>query len=166
MTSPSARRHALFPGSFDPFTLGHLDLVRRVRALFGRVTVGIAHHAEKRTLFDAKERVELAREATRDLPNVEVILIEGLVVHAAESIGADALVRGLRTGTDFDFETQMAQTNRAMLPRIDTVFFVPAPELAHVSSTLVRQIATLGGDPAPFVPACVAAALARKAKRI
>lgn len=161
----SDRRHALFPGTFDPFTLGHLDLVRRAGAVFGRVTVGVAHNAEKRTLFTAEERVRLAREATRDLPDVGVALVEGLVVHAAAKLGATVLVRGVRSGTDFDFETQMAHTNRSMLPEVDTVFFVPAPAFAHVSSTLVRQIAELGGDPAPFVPECVARALAERSKR-
>lgn len=161
----TARRHALFPGTFDPITLGHLDVVRRAHAMFGRVTIGVAHNAEKRTLFPAEERVRLAREATRELEGVDVALIEGLVVHAAEKLGATVLVRGVRSGTDFDFETQMAHTNRQMLPTVDTVFFVPAPAYAHVSSTLVRQIAELGGDPTPFVPPSVAKALAERAKR-
>lgn len=165
MASPTPPRHALFPGSFDPFTLGHLDLVRRARALFGRVTVGVAHNSEKRGLFTAEERVALAREALQDLDHVDVTLIEGLSVHAAERLGAGVIVRGVRSGTDFDFEVQMALTNRAMLPRVDTVFFVPAPEFAHVSSTLVRDIARLGGDPAPFVPVNVARALAAKRGR-
>ncbi|MBK7878140.1 MAG: pantetheine-phosphate adenylyltransferase [Planctomycetes bacterium] len=165
MSHSETARHALFPGTFDPLTLGHVDLVRRACQLFGRVTVGIAHNAAKKTLFSAEERVQLAREALRGLEGVEVVLIEGLSVHAAERIGAHVLVRGVRSGTDFDFEVQMALTNRAMLPRIDTVFFVPAPEFAHVSSTLVRQIAELAGDPAPFVPGNVAKALAKKLGR-
>lgn len=157
-------RHALFPGSFDPFTLGHLDLVRRAHALFGRVTVGVAHNSQKQGLFDARERVELVREAARGVAGLDVVLIEGLVVDAAEKLGAEVLVRGVRSGTDFDFETQMAQTNRALLARIETVFFVPAPELSHISSTLVRQIATLGGDVRAFVPPNVARALAERAR--
>lgn len=165
MATHANARHALFPGTFDPLTLGHVDLVRRARQLFGRVTVGIAHNAAKKTLFTAEERVRLAREALAEFGGVEVELIEGLSVDAAEKLGADVLVRGVRSGTDFDFEVQMALTNRAMLPRIDTVFFVPAPEFAHVSSTLVRQIAELGGDAAPFVPTNVARALAKKLGR-
>lgn len=157
-------RHALFPGSFDPFTLGHQDLVRRAQALFGRVTVGVAHNSQKQGLFDARERIELVREAMRGVSAVEVVLIEGLVVDAAEKLGADVLVRGVRSGTDFDFETQMAQTNRTLLARIETVFFVPAPELSHISSTLVRQIATLGGDVRAFVPPNVARALVERAR--
>ena len=165
MASKHSPRHALFAGSFDPFTLGHMDLVRRAVALFGRVTVGVAHNAEKRSFFTTEERLALVREAVLELGPVEVVRIEGLVVHAAEALSADVLVRGVRGGTDYEFEAQMARTNRSMLPRVDTVFFVPAPELAHVSATLVRQIAQLGGDPAPFVPACVAKALAGKRVR-
>ncbi len=164
MSTPRTPRHALFPGTFDPFTLGHLDLVRRAHALFGRVTIGIAHNSDKRSLFDAHERAELAREATGGLGAIEVTVVEGLVVHAAARIGADVIVRGVRSGTDFDFETQMALTNRQMLPDVDTVFFVPAAEFAHVSSTLVRQIASLGGDVSPFVPSNVALALSRRAR--
>jgi len=154
--------HALFPGSFDPFTLGHLDLVRRAAALFGRVSVGVAHNPSKRTLFDLGERVALIREAVGGIAGVEVVPIEGLVVQAAGALGATVLVRGVRSGTDFDFETQMALTNRTLAPRIDTVFFVPGAQYAHVSSTLVRQIAELGGDVTPFVPEPVARALLKK----
>lgn len=162
-------RHALFPGTFDPFTLGHLDLVRRSLHVFGKVTIGVAHNAEKRSVFDAQERAELVREATRGLPaetegEIDVVLIEGLVVEAAKRLGANVLIRGVRSGTDFDFETQMALTNRQMLPSLDTVFFVPDEHFAHVSSTLVRQIAQLGGDVRPFVPPNVAEALARRAR--
>jgi pantetheine-phosphate adenylyltransferase len=159
-------RHALFPGTFDPFTLGHLDLVRRALHVFGKLTIGVAHNAEKRSMFEAEERAELVREATRSLDGaVEVVLIEGLVVEAAKRLGANVLVRGVRSGTDFDFETQMALTNRQMLPLLDTVFFVPDEHFAHVSSTLVRQIAQLGGDVRPFVPPNVAEALAKRARR-
>jgi len=153
------RQHALFPGTFDPFTLGHLDLVGRAAAMFGRATVGVARNAEKRSLFGAEERAELAREAVRGLDGVDVVLVPGLVVRACEEIGADVIVRGVRGGSDLDLELQMARTNRTLLPSIDTVLLVPAPELAHVSSTLVREIAALGGDVSRFVPKNVADAL-------
>jgi len=159
MPEPPRRGHALFPGTFDPFTLGHLDLVGRAAAMFGRATVGVARNAEKRSLFGAEERAELAREAVRGLDGGDVVLGPGPVVRACEEIGADVIVRGVRGGSDLDLELQMARTNRALLPSIDTVLLVPAPELAHVSSTLVREIAALGGDVSRFVPKNVADAL-------
>lgn len=159
MSAPSAVHHALFPGSFDPFTLGHLDLARRARALFGRVTIAVAANPDKHTLFDAKERVALARGAMRGLSGVDVVQIDGLVVQACQALDADVIVRGVRSGTDFDFEVQMARCNRDMRPTIETVLLVPAPAHAHISSTLVRQIASMGGDASPFVPPEVAEAL-------
>jgi pantetheine-phosphate adenylyltransferase len=159
MTEPSRARHALFPGTFDPFTRGHLDLVARASALFGKVTVGVARNPEKQSMFTAEERAEFVRASVRGLEGVGVVLVPGLVVAACEELGADVLVRGVRGGTDFEFEVQMARTNRVLKPRIDTVLLAPAPEFAHVSSTLVRQIASLGGDASPFVPEVVAQAL-------
>ncbi len=151
--------HALFPGSFDPFTLGHLDLVERGLALFGRVTIGIASHPHKQQVFDAEERVELAREATSQLESVEVALISGLLVAAARELGANTILRGVRGGADLDYEMQMINTNRCMEPMVDTVLLVPSPEVSFISSTLVRQIASMGGDVSAFVPATVLAAL-------
>jgi pantetheine-phosphate adenylyltransferase len=156
--------HALFPGSFDPATLGHLDLVKRAIALFPRVTVGVAHNSEKKCLFTAEERVELLRASTKGLSGIDVRLIHGLVVAACEDIGATVIIRGVRSGTDFDSEVAMARTNRSMLPRIETLLLVPAPELAHVSSSLVREIALAGGDATPFVPPPVAKALRARAR--
>ena len=162
MPRPPPPRQALFPGTFDPFTLGHLDLVARARALFGRVTVGVAQNPEKQALFVAEERAELVRGAVAQIEGVEVVLVAGLIVQACQDLSADVIVRGARSGTDFDYEAQMARTNRGLLPRIDTVLLVPAPEHAHVSSTLVRQIAGLGGDASSLVPANVARALRRR----
>lgn len=165
MTSPTSpgsatcAHHALFPGTFDPFTLGHLDLVARAARLFGRVTVGVARNPEKKSLFSDEERAELARSAVSGIGGIEVTLIPGLIVQACEELHADVIVRGVRSGTDFDFEVQMSRTNRTLLPRIDTVLLAPAPELSHVSSTLVRQIASMGGDPSGLVPPNVAKAL-------
>jgi pantetheine-phosphate adenylyltransferase len=151
--------HALFPGSFDPVTLGHYDLVRRAQALFGRVTVGVAQNPDKPGLFSSAERVLLFREAVSGIPGVEVVEIEGLVVDAAKLLACDVIVRGVRSGTDFDYELSMARTNRALLPAVDTVLLAPPPEYAHISASLVRQIARMGGDVASFVPANVLRAL-------
>lgn len=151
--------HALFPGTFDPVTLGHVDLVRRAAGLFDRVTVLVASHATKQPLFSVERRVELVREALGDLPGVEVATTGGLLVDALEHHGAGIVVRGVRGAADVEYELSMANTNRALRPGMDTVLLGAAPELAHISSTLVRQIASMGGDVAPFVPACVLAAL-------
>lgn len=159
MSGAAGARHALFPGTFDPFTLGHQDLVQRALRLFGRVTVGIALHPEKHHLFDRDERIALARGATRALEGVEVRAIDGLLVDACAALHCDVVVRGVRSGTDFDYEVQMARTNRQLLPTIDTVLLVPDPAIAHVSSTLVRQIASMRGDVSSFVPDGVARAL-------
>jgi pantetheine-phosphate adenylyltransferase len=161
----SLLRHALFPGTFDPVTLGHLDIVRRAQALFGRVTVAVATNPEKHSLFDVEERLELLRLATAGLPGVAVVGFAGLVVDACRELGAEVVVRGVRSGTDCDYELQMARTNRAMAPSVETVLLVPAPEHAHISSTLVRQIASLGGDASAFVPPPVAERLARRYPR-
>ena len=154
--------HVLFPGTFDPPTLGHLDIVERAARLFARVTVGIADHASKKALFEVEERVALMGECVAGRPNVAVVRVEGLVVAATRTLGADALLRGLRSGSDFDYEAQMARTNRVIGGAVDTIFLASSPAVAHVSSTLVRQIAALGGDCTPLVPPPVAAALARR----
>ena len=159
MPPAPSTRHALFPGTFDPFTLGHRDLVLRAQRLFGRVTVGVARNPEKQALYPAEERAELVRGAFAGRPGVEVTLVPGLIVDACRELGADVIVRGVRSGTDFDLEVQMARTNRILLPEVDTVLLAPAPELAHVSSTLVRQIASMGGDASAFVPGNVAESL-------
>ena len=154
----NGQRHAFFPGTFDPPTLGHVDLVRRSHALFARVTVGIAVHPDKRHLFDVDERVALFADAVQDLDGVQVVRVSGLVVHACKDLGCNVIVRGVRSGTDFDYEVQMARTNRQM-EAIDTILLAPSPELAHVSSTLVRQIASMRGDVSPFVSPRVLEAL-------
>lgn len=150
--SPQRASHALFPGTFDPVTLGHLDLIRRGAALFERVTIAVAAHPSKNQLLGVEERLELLRRSTSDLPGVEVVALEGLVVHGCEAHGADVLLRGVRSAADFDYEMQMARTNRVLLERIDTVLLASSPEHAHISSTLVRQVASMGGDLSAFVP--------------
>ena len=152
----------LLPGTFDPPTLGHLDLVERAARLFARVTLGVAENASKQALFGVEERLALLRAATAGIDNVAVVRVEGLVVDSCRTLGADAILRGLRSGSDFDYEAQMARTNRALAPAVDTVFLASSATVAHVSSTLVRQIAALGGDCSALVPPPVAAALARR----
>jgi pantetheine-phosphate adenylyltransferase len=151
--------HALFPGTFDPLTIGHVDLIERAAILFDRVTVGLAEHPSKACAFSLEERIELVRASTSHMENVEVRELEGLVVDGCRELGANVIVRGVRSGTDFDYELQMAGTNRELLGEADTVLLATAPCHAHISSTLVRQIAAMGGDPTPFVPEQVAVAL-------
>lgn len=140
-------------------TLGHLDLVERALHLFERVTIAVAHNAHKRGLFGAPERVQLVRAAVAGLAEVEVVLLEGLVVDACEKLGADVIVRGVRSGTDFDYEVQMARTNKSMRPSVDTILLAPDARHAHISSSLVREIASLHGDASAFVPPNVARVL-------
>jgi pantetheine-phosphate adenylyltransferase len=151
--------HALFPGTFDPPTAGHLDVIRRAARIFPRVTVALAEHPTKQALFTAAERIALLERCTEDLDGVFVQRLAGLVVRACEELGCDVIVRGVRCGTDFDYEAQMAGTNRALLPRVDTVLLATAPEFSHVTATLVRQVASMGGDVSALVPGPVAEAL-------
>lgn len=152
----------LFPGTFDPPTLGHLDLLARASRLFARVSVGVADNANKQALLSCEERLELLGAAAREFATVRVVRVEGLVVEACRALGADAVLRGLRAGSDFDYEAQMARTNRTLAPGLDTVFLASSIHVAHISSTLVRQIASLGGDVSALVPPEVVAALARR----
>ena len=152
--------HALFPGTFDPPTLGHIDLVTRSARLFGRVTVALAEHPSKRPALEVIERMRLLEECTQDIAGVAVVRLEGLVVEAAARLGCDVLVRGVRCGTDFDYEAQMAGTNAALAPGLDTVLLATSPRFSHITGTLVRQVAAMGGDTRALVPAPVALALA------
>lgn len=161
-TSPAAH-HALFPGTFDPVTLGHLDIVRRALLIFGRVTIAVASHPSKRELLPLPERIELLREVTSDLRGVSVAHVPGLTVDACLALGADVIVRGLRNSIDFEYEAQMARSNRALAGQVDTLFLASEPEHVHISSTLVRQVAEMGGPIELFVPAAVARALRARA---
>ncbi|MHB0939336.1 MAG: pantetheine-phosphate adenylyltransferase [Armatimonadota bacterium] len=152
---------ALFPGSFDPVTNGHLDLIARVVALVDEVVVAIAVNPEKVPLFSEEERVELLREACRPWPTVRVQAFSGLVVDAARACGAGMIVRGIRGGADADREMQMAQLNRAMTG-IETLLLPASPAWAFVSSSFVREIARFGGEVAPYVPPTVAARIREK----
>ena len=151
--------HAIYPGTFDPITLGHEDLLRRAAQLFGRVTVAVAMAHHKKTMFTLDERMDMVRQALHDCPQVQVEPFEGLVTEFAAARGAQVMVRGLRSGTDFDYELQLASMNRHLRPQVDTAFLTPAPQLQCISSTLVREIATLGGDVGQLVSPTVLAAL-------
>jgi len=153
---------ALYPGTFDPVTLGHLDIVRRGARLFERVIVAVGIRIGKETLFTTEERVALLREAVRELGNVSVTTFDGLVVDFAASQGAQVLLRGVRMPSDYEYETQMAATNHALSPGLDTALLIASPETAFISSTLIKEVLETGGSVAAFVPAHVAAALDAK----
>lgn len=141
---------AICPGSFDPVTHGHLDIVRRTSALFGEVLVAVGRNSAKNYLFDPQERVTMLRDATADLPNVEVKLLSGLLVDFCAAEEVDVIVKGLRFASDFEFELQMAQMNHA-LTGIETIMMPTSARWAHLSSTMIREIAGLGGDVGQFV---------------
>ncbi|MBS0508706.1 MAG: pantetheine-phosphate adenylyltransferase [Proteobacteria bacterium] len=146
---------AVYPGTFDPITLGHEDLLRRAARMFDRVIVAVAIAHHKKTMFSLDERMDMARQALADCPQVEVQPFEGLVTAFTAARGGTVMVRGLRSGTDFDYEFQLAGMNRALVPQIETVFLTPASQYQFISSTLVREIATLDGDVAQFVSPAV-----------
>lgn len=155
-------RLALYPGTFDPFTYGHLDVLERALRLFDRVEVTVAVNAGKETLFDAEERCTLARQCTGHLDGVEVARFRGLLVDRATERGAVALVRGLRQVSDFDYEFRMAFANRKLAPEVETIFLTPSEEHTFVSSTVVRDVHRWEGDVSKFVPAPVVEAMRRK----
>ncbi|WP_062225567.1 pantetheine-phosphate adenylyltransferase [Aureimonas frigidaquae] len=161
----NAERRALYSGSFDPVTHGHVDILARGLALYDRVIVAIGIHPGKVPLFAFEERAELVRGAVRNLSGAErldVISFKGLAIDAARAQGAQVMLRGLRSGTDLDYEMQMAGMNGAMAPDVETVFLAASPAVRPITATLVRQIASMGGDVGHFVPANVAAALKAK----
>lgn len=143
---------ALYAGTFDPVTYGHLDVVRRAAALFDKVIVGVSVNPKKAAVFTIEERVTMLREACSDMPKVSIDVVPGLVVDFAGAVGAGVLVRGLRAVSDFEFELQMASTNRALAPEVETIFFTPAPEYHYLSSSTVCDIARFGGPVSQFVP--------------
>nr|BCX01248.1 MAG: phosphopantetheine adenylyltransferase [Bacteroidota bacterium] len=158
-------KRALYPGTFDPVTNGHLDILRRACRLFDEVWVAVGVNPAKQTLFSLEERLELLQRSVAGWPGVQVVAFEGLLVDFARSVGACAVVRGLRQVSDFDYEFQMALTNRRMAPDIETVFLMPAQEYTVLSASLVREIARWGGDVRPFVPEPVLEALERRLRQ-
>jgi pantetheine-phosphate adenylyltransferase len=155
-------RIAIYPGSFDPLTNGHLDVIQRATKLFDRIVVAVAKNESKHPLFDMEERRELVGEAVRHLPNVEADSFDCLLVEYVEKRGAQAIIRGLRAVSDFEFEFQLALMNRKLNERIETIFMMPKDTYTFLSSRIVKEIARLGGDVSPFVPPNVRTALAEK----
>jgi pantetheine-phosphate adenylyltransferase len=146
---------AIYPGSFDPVTNGHLDLIERASKLFGRLVVAVLRNAEKAPMFSLDERVEMLREATQLFPNVEVDTFDGLLVDYARRLGARVTLRGIRAVSDYEYELQMALMNRRLEPQLETVFMLPAVEYSYLSSHLVRELAVLGGSLSGLVPPAV-----------
>jgi len=159
---PRTRALAVFPGSFDPVTNGHLDIVRRGLAVFGRVRLAILVNSEKQPLFSVEERLEILREAFRGNPRVELDTFSGLLVDYARKVGASVILRGIRALSDFDYEFQMALMNRRPDPRIETVFMMPAESYTYVSSRLVKEVFQLGGRVSDLVPPVVERRLREK----
>lgn len=149
----------VYPGTFDPITNGHVDLVQRASRLFDRVVVGIAFNEKKTPLFPLEKRVQLCQAALADMDNVEVVGFSNLLTDFATSQGIHCVLRGLRAVADFEYEFQLANMNRALLPTFESIFLTPSEHLSYISSSLVREIASLDGDVTPFVPPVVAEAL-------
>ncbi len=156
---------AVYPGTFDPITLGHEDLTRRASGLFDGVILAVADSKSKKPLFTLDERIAIAREAFKDLHNVEVVGFSGLLMNFVRHHGARVVVRGVRAVSDFDYEFQLAGMNRQLYPEVETIFMTPGEQYAYVSATLVREISILGGDVGKFVSPRVAARLAEKVKQ-
>ncbi len=146
-------RIAVFPGSFDPITLGHYDIVQRALPLFDKVVVAVGVNSQKKYLFDLEQRLEWLREVFADKKQVEVASFEGLTAHYCQHIGARYLLRGLRNASDFDYEKTISQLNHIVGEGIETIFIISQPAYSHISSTIVREIIKGGGDASPFLPA-------------
>ncbi|MGN1166749.1 MAG: pantetheine-phosphate adenylyltransferase [Lachnospiraceae bacterium] len=146
---------AIYPGSFDPVTYGHLDIIERSSKLVDELIVGVLNNNAKTPLFSVEERVKMLEEVTKDIPNVKVVPFEGLLIDFAEKMDAGMVVRGLRAITDFENELKMAQTNHKLSPKVETVFLTTSLEYAYLSSTVVKEVAAFGGDISQFVPEIV-----------
>ena len=153
---------AVYPGTFDPLTSGHEDLVKRASSLFERVIIGVAESRGKRPMFSLAERVEIAREVLTDYPNIEIHGFDCLLMSFMREHNASVIMRGLRAASDFEYEFQMAGMNRNLYPDVETVFLTPSDQYMFVSATMVREIASLGGDVSKFVPVLVQQRLATK----
>ncbi|MBP6749641.1 MAG: pantetheine-phosphate adenylyltransferase [Xanthomonadaceae bacterium] len=163
--TPAASRIAVYPGTFDPITNGHLDLVERAAPLFERLIVGVAESPSKRPALPLALRVSLAEESLAKFPNVEVRGFHSLLAHFVADVGAGVLLRGLRAVSDFEYEFQLASMNRHLIPDVETLFLTPAEQCGFISSSLVREVSRLGGDVSGFVPAAVWRALEAEWKR-
>lgn len=158
-------RTAVYPGSFDPITNGHLDVIQRASRLFDRVIVAVAINDSKTPLFTMARRKELARESVKHLPNVEVDTFTGLLVEYVSSKGGEAVIRGLRAVSDFEFEFQLALMNRKLNEHVETIFMMPKESYTFISSRMIKEIARLGGDVSSFVPSHVESALKSKFRK-
>ena len=145
-------RICVYPGSFDPITVGHMDIIRRASRIFDRVIVAVLHNPAKKGCFPLEQRLEMIGKACADLPTVSVDAFDGLLVEYLKKTGAQVVVRGLRAVTDFEAEFQMAQVNHQVSPEMETLFMMTLPEHAYISSSVVRELATFGGDVSQFVP--------------
>ncbi|PBJ82620.1 pantetheine-phosphate adenylyltransferase [Lysobacteraceae bacterium NML93-0399] len=163
--SASRNRIAVYPGTFDPITNGHVDLVDRAAPLFETLIIGVAESPAKRPAMTLDERVGLAREAVAHHDNIQVIGFDSLLAHFVHEVGAGVLLRGLRAVSDFEYEFQLASMNRHLIPDVETLFLTPAEQYGFISSTLVREISRLGGDVSGFVPAAVDRALRKHSQR-
>ena len=159
-------RRAIYPGSFDPVTDGHLDVIDRARKLFDEVIVAVAHNDQKHPLFTLEERLDILKFTLGKTKFVEIAPLDGLLVDFAVALKATAVIRGLRAISDFEFEFQMALMNRKLEARVETIFLMPKEEYTYLSSRIVKEIARLGGDVTEFVPARVAKALKHKLKEL
>ncbi len=156
---------AIYPGSFDPVTFGHMDIIRRSSRLVDELIVGVLNNKAKTPLFSVEERVRMLEEVTSDIPNIRIIPFGGLLVDFARRVDAGMVIRGLRAITDFEYELQMAQTNHKMAPELETAFLTTSLEYSYLSSTTVKEVAAFGGDISQFVPVPVADRITEKMKK-
>ncbi|MCI5595597.1 MAG: pantetheine-phosphate adenylyltransferase [Lachnospiraceae bacterium] len=153
---------AIYPGSFDPVTLGHLDIIKRASGLFDKLIIGILVNPNKIPLFSLEERISMLREVTREIPNIEITSFEGLLVDYCRMNQIDGIIRGVRGAMDFDYELPMAQINQSLFPKTQTVFLAASPEYSYISSSGVKELASFGGDYTGMVPEEVAVRMKEK----
>ena len=156
------KTRAIYPGTFDPVTYGHIDLIKRARRIFDEIIVAVAHNPGKAPLFTVQERVDLLRQATRSMPGIIVDDFDSLVVDYVRRKGCRVMIRGLRMLSDFEYEFQMALTNRKLSDEVETIFMMPSEAYSYISARLIKEAWTLGANLSAFVPPCVSNALARK----
>lgn len=159
-------KNALYPGTFDPITNGHIDILKRASSIFDHVQIAVARNLSKQPLFTAEERVRLIKDCTHDFENISIDFFDGLVVNYADRIKASVIIRGLRAISDFEFEFQMALMNRKLKKDIDSVFFMPSAENSYLSSSVVKEIAQFDGDISEFVPENIEKAIKDKLRRL
>lgn len=150
------KKKAIYPGTFDPITYGHLDIIQRSAEMVDELIVGVLNNKGKSPLFTPEERVEMIKDAVKDIPNVKVLAFDGLLIEFAKKQKATIIIRGLRAVTDFEYELQMSQTNRVLSPEVDTIFLTTSLKWAYLSSSTVKEVAAFGGDVSKFVPKKVA----------